>query len=93
MELAIRPEDLYAASVALASCGARLDDAAVTFARQAVSDLPRVGAEASDAARRGIIAADRAAQIISTDIGRLAHALAALARHYPQVDTTAVGPR
>jgi UV DNA damage repair endonuclease len=93
MELAIRPTDLYAASVALASCADRLDDAAITFSRQAAAELPEIGTEAAEAARRGLIAADRAVQIISTDIERLAQALAALAHHYQRVDATAVPGR
>jgi hypothetical protein len=93
MELAIAPSDLYAASAALASCAARLDDAVVTFARHSAADAPQIGPQAAAAAERGIIAADRAVQIISTDIDRLARALAALAHHYPRVDATAVRAR
>lgn len=93
MELAIRPDDLYAASVALSACGSRLDDAALSFARSAQIDVPAVGVKAAEAVGRGVIAAEDAIQVVSTDIHRLANALASLAHHYPRVDATAVRRR
>jgi hypothetical protein len=93
MELAIRPDDLYAAAVALAACSARLDDAALLLARSAQSDLPEIGVRAAEAVGRGVVAAEQAIQVISTDIERLSAALAALAHHYPRVDATAVRRR
>ena len=90
MELAIDPTHLSGASVALITCAARLDDAAVTFAQRASADLPDVGAAAAEAAHNGVIAAERAVQIITTDIERLAQALSGLSRLYPRVDATAV---
>jgi hypothetical protein len=90
MDLAIRPEDLYAASVALSACSSRLDDAALTFARSAQADVPEIGVKAAEAVGHGVIAAEHAIQVISTDIDKLAHALAALAQFYPRVDAAAV---
>lgn len=90
MELAIDPTHLSAASVALIRCASRLDDAAITFARQSTSELPHIGDQAAGAADRGIVAAERAVQVITTDIERLAHALAGLSGLYPRVDATAV---
>lgn len=93
MELAIDPTHLSAASVALISCASRLEEAATTFVQVACGELPEVGEAAAEAARRGIIAADRAVEIITTDIERLALALAELSRLYPRVDATAVRSR
>jgi hypothetical protein len=93
MELAIRPDDLFAASVALSACSSRLDDAALSFARAAQIDVPSVGVKAAHAVDRGVIAAEAAMRVVGLDIERLATALAALAHHYPQVDTTAVRAR
>jgi hypothetical protein len=93
MELAIRPDHLYAAAAALDACGARLDTASLTFAREATAALPKVGANAAEAAGRGLVAAEHAVELLSADIARLAHALAALAHHYPRVDATAMPPR
>jgi hypothetical protein len=93
MELAIRPEDLHAASVALTSCRANLEDAALSFARRAQAELPDVGANAAEAAGRGVASTERAVQILCSDLDRLARALAELAHHYPRVDTTAVPHR
>jgi hypothetical protein len=90
MELAIRPDDLYAASVALSACSATLGDAASAFARSAQIDVPSVGVKAAEAVGRGVVAAEDAIQVMSTDIERLAAALASLAHHYPRVDATAV---
>jgi hypothetical protein len=93
MELTIRPEDLQAASAALADCRARLEDAALTFARRAQADLPDIGADTADATNRAVVAAERGVQVIGDDIHRLATALAALAVHYQRVDRTAVPRR
>lgn len=93
MELVIRPDDLAAAALALTRCGEQLDDAGLTFARRAQSELPDVGAKAAEATARAIVITERALQTVSTDIDRLAHALAALARHYHQVDDIAVSRR
>lgn len=93
MELAIRPDDLYAASVALSACSSRLDDAALSFARAAQIDVPSVGVKAADAVDRGVVAAEAAMQVVSLDVERLANALAALAHLYPRVDNTAVRAR
>jgi hypothetical protein len=93
MELAIRPEDLHAAAVALLGCSARLDDAERAFARRARIDVPGLGVRAESAGLRGAAATEHAADILSGDLRRLAHALAALAHHYPQVDSTAVPTR
>lgn len=93
MELAIDPTHLSAASVALIGCATTLDDAATAFVLQASAELTEVGMAAAEAARRGIIAADRAVHIITTDIERLAMALGHLSHLYPTVDTTAVPPR
>jgi hypothetical protein len=93
MDLAIRPDDLYAASVALAQCGAELDAAALTFAQRGQADLPDLGSNAATATTRAIVEAEHGVQTISSDIARLAHALAGLAHHYPRVDGTAVSRR
>jgi hypothetical protein len=93
MELAIRPDDLYAASVALSSASTRLEEAALTFARRAQTDAPAVGVKAAEAVSRGAIAAEQAIGVVSTDIARLAAALASLAHHYPRVDATALRRR
>jgi hypothetical protein len=93
MELLITPADLRAAAYALGACSARLDDARATFARAVQSDLPEVGADIVEATARGTVLVERAVEIISTDIDRLAGAFAALAHHYPQVDSTAVSGR
>jgi hypothetical protein len=93
MELEVRPDDLQAAALALLACSARLDDAALTFARRAQQDLPAIGVKAAIAASHGTAASERAVQILSTDVSRLAHALAGLAAHYPRVDAGAVPHR
>jgi hypothetical protein len=93
MELAITPADLHAAAFALDACSARLEDARSAFAGKAQCDLPEIGADAAEATARGIVLVERAVQIISTDIDRLAGALTALARHYPEIDRTAVSRR
>jgi hypothetical protein len=90
MELRIRPDDLYAASVALSSCATTLDAAAIGFARTAQLDVPDVGFKASAAVGRGVVEAERALDIVARDIERLAQALASLARVYPRLDRTAV---
>jgi hypothetical protein len=93
MELRIRPTDLYAAGVALSSCSRQLEAAGLTFSRQALTDLPDVGASAAEAAQRGILEAGRAVDVISADVDRLAQALVDLAHFYPRLDSTAVPAR
>ena len=90
MELAVDPSDLYAAAVALASCGRTLEAAGLDFAGRAQSDLPGVGSQVAVAAGRGARLAEHHVQSVSDDIEQLARALAALAHHYDQVDGTAV---
>jgi hypothetical protein len=90
MELAIRPAELHAAAVALAACAARLDDAALTFARSVQADLPELGMKALAASARGVSATEQAVQVLGSDIHRLSLALQGLAQHYPRVDETAV---
>jgi hypothetical protein len=93
MEIAIRPDDLQAAALALSSASARLDDAALTFARAIQHDLPQLGIQAAVAGARGLVAAEHAVQILGVDISRLAQALHGVAQHYPRVDVTAVPHR
>jgi hypothetical protein len=93
MELAVRPDDLHAAAFALLSCSARLDDAALGFARSVQPDLREIGIKAAITAGEGVVATERATAVLSTDVNQLAHALAALAHHYPRVDATAVPHR
>lgn len=93
MELAIRPADLHAASVALASCSQRLADAGSTFARCARMDIPDIGVKVAAATDHAILTTEHAIEIVTTDINRIARALGALAHHYEQVDATAVSRR
>jgi hypothetical protein len=93
MKLAIRPEELRAAALALSTCATRLDDHALTFARHATHDAPSLGTKAFPAAIRGIQAAEHAVAVLAADIGALARALDLLAAHYPQVDRSAVPDR
>lgn len=93
MELMIRPDDLYAAAVALAACSNRLNDAALSLAHDGQSDLSAVGVKAAVAIGRGVVAAEDAIHVVGTDVERLASALASLAHHYPRVDATAVRRR
>jgi hypothetical protein len=93
MELAVRSADLQAAAAALLGCSARLEDAGLTFARQAQADLADSGASVAAAAARGIPAVEHAVATITTDIDRLARALVHLAEHYPALDRSALPPR
>jgi hypothetical protein len=93
MELAIHPEDLRAAATALSACASRLEDAAVGFDRTARHHIRDLGFKAMVAAAGALNATDHAVQTLHTDIAALAHALDALAQHYPQVDRTAIPPR
>jgi hypothetical protein len=93
MELAVRSADLQAAAAALLACSGRLEDAGLSFARQAQTDLADAGESVATAAARGLPAVEYAVATIGTDIDRLARALADLAHHYPAVDATALPPR
>jgi hypothetical protein len=93
MELAVRPDDLAAAAVALTGCSARLQDAIETFVQRAHSDLPDIGADTAEAARRGVTTATREAQVVSTDINQVTKALVALALGYHAIDRAAMPPR
>ncbi|HEX3823426.1 MAG TPA: hypothetical protein VHV79_03045 [Mycobacteriales bacterium] len=90
MELSIRPDDLYAAAVALSACSNRLSDAALSLARDGQLDLSAVGVRSAEAVGRGVVAAEEAIHLVATDVERLGSALASLARHYPHVDASAV---
>jgi hypothetical protein len=90
MELAIHPEDLRAAAAALSACASRLEDAALGFDRTARHHLKDLGLKAMVATAGALSATDRAVQTLHTDIAALAHALDSLARHYPQIDRTAI---
>jgi hypothetical protein len=93
MKLAIRPEDLHAAGLALSACANRLDDHGLTFARHATRDAPSLGIKTFPAAIRGIQAAEHAVAVLAADVSALARALDLLAVHYPHVDRSAVPDR
>jgi hypothetical protein len=93
MELTVQPADLNAASRALDRCRERLAEATSTFASAARVDLPEIGANAAEATVRALHQAQHGVDTITTDIDRIARALAGLAQHYPQVDRTAVTRR
>jgi hypothetical protein len=93
MELAVRPDDLAAAAVALNGCSARLQDAVETFVHRAQSDLPDIGTDTAQATGRGVTTATREARIITTDINQVAKALVALAHGYRAIDRAAIPPR
>jgi hypothetical protein len=93
MEIAIRPDDLHAAALALSTAAARLDDAALSFGRGVQPELPELGMNAAVAGARGMVASEHAVQVLGKDISRLAQALHHLAQHYPRVDATALPHR
>jgi hypothetical protein len=93
MELTVQPADLNAAARALDRCRERLAEATSRFAAGARVDLAEIGANAAEATDRALYQAQHGVDTISTDIDRIARALAALAQHYPQVDHTAVAHR
>jgi hypothetical protein len=93
MKLAIRPEELHAAALALSTCASRLDDQALTFARHATRDAPSLGTKAFPATIRGIQAAEHALAVLVDDVTALAKALDELAHHYPHVDRRALPDR
>jgi hypothetical protein len=90
MELVVTPSDLHAAAVSLAGGATRLDAAGATFVQAAHNDVPDIGAQAAAAAGRGVTAAQRAVQVMVTDIRHLSDALSALAAFYPQLDASVV---
>jgi hypothetical protein len=93
MKLAIRPEELHAAALALSTCATRLDEHALTFARHAIHDAPALGMKTLPAAIHGIQATEHPLSVLAADISALARALDVLAAHYPSVDRSAVPPR
>jgi hypothetical protein len=91
VELAVKPEDLHAAAVSLASCARRLDEARESFAGAAAREIPSLGLEAVEAAATSAGRAQQAIAIIGQDIDELARALRLLAVLYDEVDRRAVG--
>jgi hypothetical protein len=91
MELVIRTADLHAASVRLAACSARLADARTSFTQRAHIDAPELGVKIAESTSRGAITAEHGVDAITTDIEKLADALANLAHLYARVDSGAVG--
>lgn len=91
MELAVRPEDLHAAAVALSTCAHRLDEAHDTFARAAAGAVPELGRRAVAAAGTATAHAQDAVATIADDVTQLARALRLLADLYDEVDRHAVG--
>jgi hypothetical protein len=93
MELRIHPEELRAAAAALIATATQLEVAAHDFERVAAPNAVDLGLRSMEVASRGITATCRASGAFAIDLRRLAHALAALADHYPRVDNTALPPR
>jgi hypothetical protein len=93
MELAVRPDDLHAAAVALFACASRLEDAAEGFVRAAHRDVLHLGLKAMPAAGRALSATDHALDTLRGDITALSRALDRLANLYPAVDRGAVSRR
>lgn len=92
VELAVTPDDLHAAAVALAGCARRLEEAQAAFRAAAARDVPDLGREAVAAAGESATRADRAVATIADDIEQLSRALRLLAQLYAQVDRQAVHP-
>jgi uncharacterized protein YukE len=92
VELAVTPEDLSAAAVALAGCSQRIEQAQAAFARAAARDVPELGQQAVEAAAASAARAQQAVTTIADDVDQLARALRVLAHLYAQVDRGAVHP-
>jgi hypothetical protein len=90
VELAVRPEDLHAAAVALAACARRIDDARDAFARAATREVPDLGRQAVGAAGESASRAEQAVTTIADDVAELARALRLLAHVYAELDRSAV---
>ena len=91
MELAVKPEDLHAAAVALSACAHRLEEACEQFAGAAAREVPELGREAVAAAGTSAARAQQAVTTIADDVAQLARALKLLAVLYDEVDRRAVG--
>jgi len=91
VELAVKPEDLHAAAVALSACARRLDEARSAFAGAAAREVPSLGREAVEAAATSASRAEQAVRTIGEDIDELARALRLLALLYDELDRGAVG--
>ena len=90
MELAVTPEDLSAAAVALAGCSQRIEHAREAFTRAAARDVPELGQAAVAAAEESAARAQKAVDTIAADVDQLARALRVLAHLYRQLDRGAV---
>jgi hypothetical protein len=91
VELAVKPEDLHAAAVALSACAHRLEEACDAFAGAAAREVPELGREAVAAAGTSAARAQHAVTTIADDVAQLARALKLLAAFYGDVDRHAVG--
>ena len=93
MDLEISPGELAHAGAELALCSTRLEDAGLTFGRTVQGSIDGLGMQATAATLAAAGATEHAVGELALDIRRLAHALQALAAHYPRVDRGAMPPR